>query len=37
MEQNAVDMFLNQWIGIGGSVVWPPRIAVLTPLDFFML
>jgi hypothetical protein len=33
-EQNAVDAFPNLWIGIDGSVVWSPRSAVLTPLDF---
>lgn len=29
-------MFPNRWIGIGGTIPWPPRSPDLNPLDFFL-
>jgi hypothetical protein len=32
--QHLSDTFLNQWIGHGITINWPPRSPDLTPLDF---
>jgi hypothetical protein len=32
--QHLNDTFLNQWIGCGSTINWPPRSPDLTPLDF---
>ncbi|KOB74806.1 Transposable element Tc3 transposase [Operophtera brumata] len=36
VREYLTEEFGNHWNGRGGPIAWPPRLPVLTPMDFFL-